>query len=156
MSSNNYIFYHGTHSLCSIMVRYTIAVRGHHKVALPTTFSEVHIDIPAKQNITEDYLLNINRKGQVPALPSTSLDRPIADSLLITEYLMKEFPSLAPEGYRETIERGLRDLHALNFYSLSYEGTNRFTQWLQDELKEILKGEISGEYRRAIEYKLGV
>lgn len=101
----------------------------------------------------------MNRKGQVPALVSKSLPegKPIADSLYITEYLASEYPSLCPTEHKTAIVEGLHKLHGLNYYSLSYAGTNQFTHWLQGELQKILSGsDISPEYRKAIEYKLGV
>ncbi|KAK4498027.1 hypothetical protein PRZ48_010683 [Zasmidium cellare] len=132
MSSIDYTLYYGMYSLCSMMVRYSVAVRGEHKDGIPTSFREV------------------------PALTSRSLEKPIADSLLITDYLLEKFPRLAPEEHVNEIKKRLRELHGLNYYSLSYSGTNRFTHWLQGELKNILKDDILKEYRDAIEYKLGV
>jgi glutathione S-transferase len=156
MASQTYTLYYGGYSLCSMMVRLTVALRGQHKDSIQTTFTAKHINIPAKEHITEDYLLHVNRKGQVPALTGSALQEPIADSLLITKYLGEGFPSLAPEQHKAKMVELLDRLHGLNYYSLSYSGNNTFTKWLQGELQQILEGDISEEYRKAIEYKLGV
>lgn len=49
------------------MVRYGIAIRGKPKDdALAITFSETEVDIgPKQEQLSEEYLLSVNPKGQV-------------------------------------------------------------------------------------------
>jgi glutathione S-transferase len=64
---------------------------------------------------------------QVPVLANAAvLGTPIADSLEITWYIADRYPSLAPAEHKEDIDHLLRDLHALNYFSLSFEGSRMF------------------------------
>jgi hypothetical protein len=61
-----YILYHNTYSMCSLMVRYTLAVRGApHSPAAAMTVDEQMLDIFHEAQFDEDFLLNVNPKGQV-------------------------------------------------------------------------------------------
>jgi len=63
---------------------------------------------------------------------------------------------LIPESHREKIEKGLRDLHALNYFSLSFAGREGVAQGFKSAVLKRLGGEISGRYREALGYKLEV
>jgi hypothetical protein len=68
-----YVLYHNTYSICSLMVRYTLAVRGTpHSPAAAITVDEQMVDIFHEAQLDEDFLLNVNPKGQV----STPADDP--------------------------------------------------------------------------------
>jgi hypothetical protein len=61
-----YVLYHNTYSICSLMVRYTLAVRGTpHSPAAAMTVDEQMVDIFHEAQLDEDFLLNVNPKGQV-------------------------------------------------------------------------------------------
>jgi glutathione S-transferase len=87
-------------------------------------------------------------------LSSPSLDKPIADSLDITHYLSDFYPSLIPTPHKERITKGLQDLHALNYFSLSFPGRDHVAQGFKDAVMKRLGGEISERYREALKYKL--
>jgi glutathione S-transferase len=89
-------------------------------------------------------------------LSSPSLDKPIADSLAITHYLASLYPSLIPASHKERITQALQDLHALNYFSLSFASRIHVAQGSKDAVAKRLEGDISDRYREALKYKLGV
>jgi glutathione S-transferase len=89
-------------------------------------------------------------------LSSPSLDKPVADSLAITHYLASLYPSLLPPSHKERITKALQDLHALNYFSLSFAGRVHVAQGSKDAVMKRLEGEISDRYREALKYKLEV
>jgi hypothetical protein len=65
-SSSNYDLYINPYSICSIMVVYTMALRGEPKDAesdMPTVLHDV--DIFHTEQLTEAFLTEINPEGQV-------------------------------------------------------------------------------------------
>lgn len=62
----SYVLYHNPYSICSLMVRYTVALRGAAKdVSSEMHISEKIVDIYNGEQLEEDYLSNINPLGQV-------------------------------------------------------------------------------------------
>ena len=65
-STSNYDLYINTYSICSIMVEYTIALRGEPKDAesdMPIVLHDV--DLFRTEQLTEAFLTEINPEGQV-------------------------------------------------------------------------------------------
>lgn len=64
---SEYTLYHNTFSICSIMMRYLIAVRGEPADAASSmgVIKEKMIDIFNEEQLEEDYLLHVNPRGQV-------------------------------------------------------------------------------------------
>lgn len=91
---------------------------------------------------------------QVPALTSPSIEKPLVDSLDITYFLMKRHPQLQPEAFATTIVSLLADLHAINYFSLTFQGKPSIAQDLLRAITAKLEGDISTEYRKLLEYKL--
>jgi hypothetical protein len=61
-----YVLYHNLWSICSIMVRYTLAVKGApHDSAAAMVVQEQEVDIFNGAQFAEKYLLEVNPKGQV-------------------------------------------------------------------------------------------
>jgi hypothetical protein len=61
-----FILYHNRSSICSIMVRYTLAVRGIAKdPASEMAVEECAIDIFREGQLEEAFLCDVNPKGQV-------------------------------------------------------------------------------------------
>ena len=94
---------------------------------------------------------------QVPALCSPSFEKPIADTLEITSYLLERYPDLVPEQHAGAIRELLQDVHALNYFALSFpdrpQVAEGFIKSIQDRLSQ---DDISDKYREALEYKLSV
>jgi hypothetical protein len=66
----SYTLYHHPYSICSIMVRYTLALRGSPKdPSSQINVTEKVVDIFHEAQLEEDFLLNINAKGQVRTFP---------------------------------------------------------------------------------------
>ena len=92
----------------------------------------------------------------MPVLASPGfLERPITDSLDITFYACERYPSLRPAEHREEIDRLLRELHDINFFSLSFtrrpQMATGFAKGVQEKMD---RSDISPQYRSALEYKL--
>jgi glutathione S-transferase len=143
-----YRLYFFPYSICSIMVRYTLALRGPAgNEADVMVVQEEEVDITADAQLTELFLCEVNAKGQVhqsqsstktlgkltsltqvPVLTSPVLPTPLADSLDITKYLIQQYPSLVPEAYKEQILDLLEKLHQISYFSLTYTG-KVFSTW---------------------------
>lgn len=159
MTSQQHVLYYHPYSICSIMSRYALAIRG--EPATPEeaiTVKEQEIDIYASEQLTEEYLCIVNAKGQVPVLAPPAPASPISDSRKIATYLSSKYPQLGPGAHRDEIEGLLDDLHTLNFTSLSMQpgpGTARYNV-LKEYIHDKLQSDISDRYRKALEYKLTV
>jgi len=161
MASNaiigNLILYFFPASICSNMVRLTLAYassRSDNKVV----WEEREVDILHKnEQLSETFLCEVNPKGQVPVLVDPSLDKPLADSLHITEHLCRLFPSLLPPSHATEIEGLLRELHSINFFTLTNAGKPQVASSMKEAIEKLLqKQDISERYRKALEYKLSV
>lgn len=83
-----YILYHNRLSICSIMVRYTLAIRGIAKdTASEMVVEEREIDIFHEEQLEESYLCDVNPKGQV-SWYITALNKPCIICIkLLTSHL---------------------------------------------------------------------
>lgn len=160
------------------MVRHTIAIRGQAKDAeseIPV--NEELLNIFNKEQISEHFLCDVNPEGQVnrlslgrrlkcavvtnlaqvPVLASAELKQPIADSLEITFFLAERYPSLIPDSHKEQIVSLLKDLHSLNYFSLSFGGREHVADMFKKTVLDRLNTpDISRRYRDALTFKLGV
>ena len=83
------------------------------------------------------------------------LAKPIADSLDITWYVADRYPSLVPANHKDEIDRFLRDLHALNYFSLSFEGKPHAPAAMKAAILKLMADpKTSQQYRDALAYKL--
>ena len=147
--------YYNKFSICSLMVRYSIALRGKPKSPKDhIQFHEKHVDIHNGEQFTENYLRHINPKGQVPALISESLTNPITDSLDITLYLEEFYPSLAPPPYRDIVNELLKELHTIAYVNLSFPPAELQRRGTADIFEKLLgQPNISVQYLKALQYK---
>lgn len=88
---------------------------------------------------------------QVPVLTSEALDRPLPDSLDITFYIAERYPRLLPEAHEQKIKGLLQELHALNYFSLSFGAQPQVAENMLAALDKRLKGNISEWYRETLE-----
>jgi hypothetical protein len=127
---DKYSLYHNDYSLCSLQVRYTLALAGKPREGLVAMQIDlIDVDLLNSGQLDESFLTNINPKGQaggsvhanarlegkmnadsiwplnlqVPALVSPVLEKPIADSLDITWYLLDRYPDLLPQQHEGNI-----------------------------------------------------
>jgi len=156
MASESFIYYWNRFSVCSLQVRYTIAVRGEPKDQEKSySFSETEIDtLGAGTHLDEDFL-KINPKGQVPVLGISSTGKNVPDSVVITYLLADIFPRLLPESHRGQLKTLMEKLHAINFFSLTF-GPRVSVDPTITKIHKRLEGDISPEYREALLYKLKV
>ncbi|KIW27738.1 uncharacterized protein PV07_07448 [Cladophialophora immunda] len=159
METQPCILYYDRRSICSSMVRYTLASAG-----LPgKNFSSLsteprEIDIFNGEQLSESYLCEVNPKGQVPVLLSPGLlEKPITDSLDITLWLCERHPDLRPSEYADDINRLLRDLHAINFFTLSMRNRPQRAELLEGAIRAKMDTpDLSARHKKALEYKLTV
>ncbi|KIY04204.1 uncharacterized protein Z520_00897 [Fonsecaea multimorphosa CBS 102226] len=155
----SYVLYYNPFSICSLMVLHTIETRGSAKdSASEMAIVPEVIDIFHEGQLSEHYLCDINPEGQVPVLYSPALlKKPIADSLEITEYMAERYPSLIPKEHEQLIRRLLVDLHALNFFSLSFPGRPTVAAGMKAAVvRRLQMPGISERYREALKFKLTV
>ncbi|CAJ2500532.1 Uu.00g033850.m01.CDS01 [Anthostomella pinea] len=158
MGPRSYNLYHHPYSVCSIMVRYTLALAGEPRdTDSAMDIEEKVIDIFHNAQLDEEYLCNVNPKGQVPVLKSSSLVKPLPDSVAITHFIAEHYPALFPAAHAPEITRLLKELHRLNFFSLCFGNRPQVAQGFVKALHDRLgREDITKEYRRALEYKLSV
>lgn len=66
MALEKFILYHNYYSICSLMVRYSLALRGKPKDnSSEIMIEEKNVDILSGAQLSETYLCEINSKGQV-------------------------------------------------------------------------------------------
>lgn len=180
-SRDVYILHNQPFSLFSMMVRFTYALG--RSSADPNT-AGVHlenklVDHHRDENLAEDYLLNINPKGQVwfgsrqvfkdvrltcyqvPALTGPKLSAPLTDSVDISYWLCGQYPKLLPPDHEPTIRDMFRKLHDIPIFTLSARRDSMPPEWQAngipptavDALLAKPDSEISPEYRKALEGK---
>ena len=153
-SKEEYTLHQYTFSICSIMVRMTLAWRPSNHATYPYSFTENFIDIYNWRQLDEEYL-QINPKGQVPALISPALPAPLTDSLDITYLLCGLYPSLAPDEFKDQIKQILRELHQIQYLSVSFSPSQNRAPSITAAIEERLaRPNISSSYKHALEYKL--
>ena len=73
MEARSLSLYYNRHSICSLMVRYTFAIRGGPlDEASNIVLEEHHVDLSGGEQFTETYLRQINPKGQVLSYAGSS------------------------------------------------------------------------------------
>ena len=172
----HYVLFHNVSSICSIMVRYCYVLRGAPKdPQQEVRIREESVDIFHEEQLTEHYLCDINPFGevslhlthlllkdfdvsvmQVPVLAQLPLKAgdTIPDSLKITLYLSRYYPRMIPQSHYDEISTLLSELHAINYYSLTFTGKPETVQGIQEALRNRLNRQISERYRKAIDFKL--
>ncbi|KAH0846028.1 hypothetical protein FOPE_12242 [Fonsecaea pedrosoi] len=159
METQPCILYYDRRSICSSMVRYTLACTGSPgKNCLSLSLELREIDIYKGEQLSESYLCEVNPKGQVPSLSSPGFfEKPMTDSLDITLWLCERHPDLRPAEYADDINRLLRDLHAINFFTLSMRNRPQRAEMLEGTILARLDApDLSDRHKKALEYKLTV
>ncbi|KAK6371464.1 hypothetical protein LTS17_008714 [Exophiala oligosperma] len=140
------------------MALYTLRLRGQPKDAQSEmAVSLKEVDIFGQEQLTEHFLCDINPEGQVPVLSCIGKSGNIPDSLKMTFYMASKYPELMPVAHEKQIRQLLIDLHALNYFSLSFPGRMDVIQGIVDSIKTRLEDPtISNRYRKALEFKLSI
>ncbi|KAH8887055.1 hypothetical protein GQ53DRAFT_331629 [Thozetella sp. PMI_491] len=154
-----YTLYFYPYSIVSIMARYAIALRGPPKEGLSDlSINEQAVDIVVNlEQLSEDYLCNVNPKGQVPVLAGGDLPAPIPDSEEILYFLAKLYPRMIPTEHEAQIRQLVKKLHQINYFSLSFTGNISVPRGVLAKISGLIEDEsISEQYRKALRYKFQV
>jgi len=156
----HYVLYIFPFSLYSIMARFTATLGAtyHSLPGPPTPRIELKlVNLHTDEEMEEEYLLQVNPKGQVPAMSSSALPATLTDSLDISYWLANEhYPGLLPDTHRSEIEELLGELHAIQAQSLSVKKVREGydVEFPNPKLEEHLaRDDISERYREALKYK---
>jgi hypothetical protein len=72
----------------------------------------------------------------------------------ITKYFAQFYPSLIPKTAEGEILRLLKELHSINFFSLTFTGSPEFVEGRKAALLKELEGDISEKYRETIKFRV--
>jgi glutathione S-transferase len=156
--SSTHILYHFQYSIRSLFVRYTYALRGPAvDPDLEIHLEEQHIDLrpPGFDQLAERFICDINPSGEVPVLISKHDGHILPDSRNITFKIADYYPQLMPEQHVATIHRLLAELHAIDFYSLTFTGKYMFPcGTIATLLERRNSADTSNRYRVALDRKI--
>ncbi|KIX95926.1 uncharacterized protein Z520_08181 [Fonsecaea multimorphosa CBS 102226] len=149
-----YQLYYNPFSICSLMVLYTLRVKGKPKSPADAVDPEERfIDIYTGEQMTEEYLEK-HPKGTVPALLAPSLGVKLTDSTDITQYLCDRYPSLVPPAHKQTIESLLEELHEISYVTISFKPEDRRVEGVMEAVQEIMaRPDTSPRYREMLQRK---
>lgn len=137
----------------STIVRTTFALRGPVRPdGRPEMIIEPSvIDIsPGKtEQLSSDYLCNINPNGLVPALANKVLfTNPMVESTKISWYIAEWYPQLLPTEHESEIRELVGELHQINAGVLTMGPSGKVMPLLLEKTRALLKQEdVAGEYR---------
>lgn len=157
-STPTHTLYHFTFSSRSLMVRYAYALRG--PAADPKNemlFEEHHINLKAPyfDQISEAYLCKVNPLGEVPTLVTKLDGSTLPDSRNITFKIAESYPRLLPERFAGEVRKLLDELHAINYFALTFTGKYAAPGTAIARLLERRNEEgVNEEYRRALDGKI--
>lgn len=176
-SPTAYTLYHNYYSICSIMMRYLVRIRGEPKDDASAMDIEArNVDIFSEEQFSEEYLCRINPHGQVsvpderifidlvlkivelkvPVLGSpVAFSFPVNQTSQISTYVSERHPNLLPPAHAAEITRLVNKMHELNFFTLSFRGSPKLASGFADAaLRRLQDDTISDEYRKALEHKV--
>ncbi|KAI1209015.1 uncharacterized protein F4807DRAFT_107105 [Annulohypoxylon truncatum] len=165
MASQDYsapfTLYTYTCSICAIMVQMTYEMRGSPREGRPDLKLErkqVDIGPTGREQLSEFYLLKVNPKGTVPVLVNEKLlDKPMPESVDISYYIADWYPSLLPPQHKQVIHELMEELHQISYKLLTFGTRTKFPEVAVNWMRErINRTDISDEYRKALEYKVGL
>ncbi|KIW72337.1 hypothetical protein PV04_00537 [Phialophora macrospora] len=155
MAQPKYELYYNPFSICSLMVLYTLRLKGQPKSPADAVEPEERfIDIYSGEQMAESYLEK-HPKGTVPAMLAPSLGVRLIDSADITSYLMDRYPSLRPDAHRQTIDSLLEELHEISYVTLSFKPEERRVEGVMEAVRQIMdRSDTSDRYRKMLQGKL--
>ncbi|KAJ9608388.1 hypothetical protein H2200_007376 [Cladophialophora chaetospira] len=156
---SKFTLFYNPYSICSLQVLYTLALRGEPKDAESQMEVDPQIvDIFNMEQLSEEFLCEVNAEGQVPVLlSSTALESPMPDSLRMTLYMSTRYPELIPAAQDPQIRKLLVELHALNYFSLSFPTRPQIAKGFEAAiLARLEQPDITDRYRKALEFKLDI
>ena len=93
---------------------------------------------------------------QVPVLGNPAVfSFPMTQTSEISAFITERHPSLQPEKHAAEIRKLVKEMHELNFFTLSFRGSPKLATGFADAvLKRLDDKTISDKYRQALEYKI--
>ncbi|KAF9771561.1 hypothetical protein IL306_010790 [Fusarium sp. DS 682] len=153
-----YTLYSSPFSLYSMMARHTIQLGPMtHGATPPKSITLRFINHKAHENLSEDYLINVNPRGQVPAMKGDFLSETLTESRAISLHMAeKHYPAMLGGKYENVVRDLFERLHSVYGLSISNKNpTPEMTQRNPSPVEKILeRTDISPEYRAALEAKL--
>ncbi|KAK7913819.1 hypothetical protein PG985_011522 [Apiospora marii] len=150
-----YTLYSAPFSLYSMMARHTVLLGPKTLNAKPPKKIDLHfINHKKNENLGENYLLNINPKGQIPAMTGGALEKPLTDSMSITLHLAEtHYPAMLPADHEVMIREILGEMHAIP--GLSFSRVIETPEMNPSPAEKMLeRQDISPAYRQALLQKL--
>ncbi|KAI0894773.1 hypothetical protein F4806DRAFT_96722 [Annulohypoxylon nitens] len=156
-----FTLYTYTYSICAIMVQMTYEMRGSPREGRPDLKLErknIDISLHGREQLSEFYLLKVNPKGVVPVLVNEKLlDKPMSESVDISYYFADWYPSLLPPQHKQIIQELMEELHEISYKLLTFGTQTKYPETAVEWMREqIGRKDISDEYRKALEYKVGM
>jgi glutathione S-transferase len=147
------------HSICAIMVQMTYAMRSAPREGFPEMkmeYRQVDISMEAHEQLDETFLCEINPNGVVPVLYNHRvLEKPMPESVDISYYICKWYPSLLPVQHEQVIRDLITELHGINYRLLTFGIVTKYPKTNVTFIKDTLaRPDISDRYRKALEFKL--
>ncbi|KJZ75799.1 hypothetical protein HIM_04956 [Hirsutella minnesotensis 3608] len=148
-----YTLHYFPFSLYSLMARFAFVLGRELNPATAPTLEIRLVSTLNQDNLSEAYLTQVNKKGQVPALTSPALESTLDDSYAIAKWLCKRQPELLPEEHRETIERLMDKLYTFHAKVLLEPPENQ-KHGVPNQAAAMLEStELTEGHRRALEIK---
>lgn len=130
-----------------------------HGATPPKSITLHFIDHKAHENLGEDYLINVNPRGQVPAMQGNLLKETLTESRAISLHLAeKHYPAMLGDKCENTVRDLFERLHAVYGLSISNpKPTAEMTRRNPSPVEKMLqRTDISPQYRAALEAKLAL
>lgn len=137
----------------STIVRTTFALRGpvrsDGRPEMIIEPSVIDISPGITEQLSSNYLCNINPNGLVPALANKVLfTNPMVESTNISWYIAEWYPQLLPAEHESEIREFVGELHQINAGVLTMGPGGKVIPLLLEKTRTLLKQEdITGEYR---------
>ncbi|KAI9904054.1 hypothetical protein N3K66_000583 [Trichothecium roseum] len=140
-------------SLYSLMARFGFVLGEELNPATAPRVEIRFVDRQNTENLSEDYLVNVNPKGSVPSLTSPSLPSALTDSRDISTWLCDKQPELLPEEHKENIVRLVDMLYDFHAMALMISPDDR-KDGIPNQAAALLENpDLTEPHRRALEIK---
>ncbi|OHF02068.1 hypothetical protein CORC01_02647 [Colletotrichum orchidophilum] len=154
-SLSNFTLYIFPFSLYSIMARFTYALGRKSPEHQDLPMQVKLVNLHRGENFSPGYLLEVNPKGQVPALTGERLAKPLTSSLGISYWLCRQYPHLLPQEYEAHIASLLSKIHSIQSLSLSVPDKRDRIYGVPNVAAEKLStaSDVTEDYRKALQFK---
>lgn len=149
----DYTLHYFTFSLYSLMVQFALGLGRRLNSDNAPQVQLKFVNLPAQENLGEEYLTRVNSKGQVPTLTSALLPSGLSDSHQIAKWLCDKQPELVPAAHKETIDGLMEKLYKFHLKALSIQPEAAANGLPNVAAAMLENASISETHRRALEIK---